>query len=322
MDNKPTFEELKPMLRPTGIIQGVISVDPEKCTSCGLCIINCPFDCLEMDEQKHPQMKADYTCMSCSNCLVACEANALSVERTFDIKSGFFDTNTPESTPPIDPRNENGQPDEWNPTERVILERRSVRNFKKKPVPETLLQRILEAGRFAPSGGNHQPWKFTVVTDPEFIAELETTCHGFWAETYPVFTNDDTVMNMVGMVPTGVFDPRTQRGVRCIALKKLSIYFGCAAIIFMGANTKANDPEVSIGICGQNMNLAAQSLGLGACWSNFGAVPLNAMPELKSKLGFDDPWKVQTSLCIGYPKFRQSGMVARHHRPVTWFRPQ
>jgi len=289
MDNKQTFEELKPMLRPTGIIQGVIKVDPEKCTSCGLCILNCPFDCLEMDEQKHPQMKADYTCMSCSNCLVACEYNALSVERMFDIKGGFFDTDTPVSTPPIDPKDENGQADDWNPIERLLLEHRSVRNFKKKPVPEFLLQRILEAGRFAPSGGNHQPWKFTVVTDPEFIAELEATCHGFWSQTYPVFTNDDTVINMVGMVPTGVFDPRTQRGVCCVALKKLPIYFGSKAIIFLGANTKANDPDVSIGICGQNMNIVAQSLGLGACWSNFGAVPLNAMPELKSKLGFDDP---------------------------------
>lgn len=320
-ENKASFEELKPMLRPTGVVHGVITIDPKKCIGCGLCIKNCPFDCLEMDENKHVKMKAEYLCMSCFNCIVACEADAMTAEKTFDIKGGFFDTGIPEFKKPLDPKDANGDPDVWNPVERLILERRSVRNFKKKPVPEPLIQRVLEAARFAPSGGNHQPWKFTVVTDPDFIAELEATCHEFWSGMYPVFANDGTVMNMVGQVATGVFDPRTQRGIKCVTEKKLPIYFRCGVIVFMGANIKSNDPEVSIGICGQNMNIVAQSLGLGVCWSNLGAVPINALPELKSKLGFDDTYKVVTSLCIGYPKFRQEGMVARHFRSVTWFRP-
>jgi hypothetical protein len=39
---------------------------------------------------------------------------------------------------------------EWNPVEKVIMERRSIRNFKKEPVPDNLIRRVLEAGRFAP----------------------------------------------------------------------------------------------------------------------------------------------------------------------------
>lgn len=46
----------------------------------------------------------------------------------------------------------------WNPVERVILERRSVRKYKDKQVPERLVRRILEAGRFAPTAGNSQSW--------------------------------------------------------------------------------------------------------------------------------------------------------------------
>lgn len=52
------------------------------------------------------------------------------------------------------------------------------------------------------------------------------------------------------------------------------------------------------GICGQNMNLAAISLGLGFVWSNFGA-GINHIPELKSKLGFGDSWTVQSALYTG-----------------------
>lgn len=54
-------------------------------------------------------------------------------------------------------------------TEKVILSRRSVRLYKKEQVPEFMVKRILEAGRFAPSAGNFQPWKFIVLRDPEVI---------------------------------------------------------------------------------------------------------------------------------------------------------
>ena len=50
----PSFEEFKPMLRPTGIINGIIKVDVDKCTGCALCIENCALKCMEMDEAKHP----------------------------------------------------------------------------------------------------------------------------------------------------------------------------------------------------------------------------------------------------------------------------
>ena len=62
---------------------------------------------------------------------------------------------------------------EWNPVEKVIMERRSIRNFKKEPVPDNLIRRVLEAGRFAPTAGNAQPWKFIVVKDPVLISEME-----------------------------------------------------------------------------------------------------------------------------------------------------
>jgi len=45
--------------------------------------------------------------------------------------------------------------------------RRSVRQYRPDPVPDELLQQVLEAGRWAPSAVNSQPWEFIVVTDPD-----------------------------------------------------------------------------------------------------------------------------------------------------------
>ncbi len=49
----------------------------------------------------------------------------------------------------------------------VISRRRSVRRYKPDPVPDELLNRVLEAARVAPSAGNRQPWHFIVVRDAE-----------------------------------------------------------------------------------------------------------------------------------------------------------
>ncbi|MEW6140136.1 MAG: nitroreductase family protein [Thermodesulfobacteriota bacterium] len=149
-DPAATFEELKPMLRPEGIHNGIMRVDPDKCNSCGLCMKNCPFRCWEVGENNVPRMKEEYICFSCFNCLVACPVNAVSVVQTFAVKDAFFDTDFPGFKMPVEPKDAEGKPDQWTGVEQVIMNRRSVRNFKNDPVPDSLIRRILEAGRFAP----------------------------------------------------------------------------------------------------------------------------------------------------------------------------
>ncbi|HQJ08763.1 MAG TPA: nitroreductase family protein, partial [Deltaproteobacteria bacterium] len=67
---------------------------------------------------------------------------------------------------------------EFTETEKVIFSRRSVRLYRKEQVPEFMIRRILEAGRFAPSAGNAQPWKFIVLRDPEIIGGITDTVVG------------------------------------------------------------------------------------------------------------------------------------------------
>lgn len=49
----------------------------------------------------------------------------------------------------------------------AIKTRRSIRKYKKDPVPQEKLEKILDAGRWAPSASNLQPWKFIVLSDFE-----------------------------------------------------------------------------------------------------------------------------------------------------------
>ncbi|MBS7639549.1 MAG: nitroreductase family protein [Candidatus Bathyarchaeia archaeon] len=61
---------------------------------------------------------------------------------------------------------------------KVICERRSIRKYRDEPIPEEILERILEAGRLAPSAANRQPWSFIVVKDKGVKSELVDACRG------------------------------------------------------------------------------------------------------------------------------------------------
>jgi nitroreductase len=64
--------------------------------------------------------------------------------------------------------------DTWD----AIRARRNVRSYRPDPVPDSDLQRIVEAAWRAPSAKNRQPWDFVIVTDPDQLQELSTVWQG------------------------------------------------------------------------------------------------------------------------------------------------
>ncbi len=61
---------------------------------------------------------------------------------------------------------------------RAIMERRSIRSFKPDPVSEEMLCKLVEAGIWAPTGGNAQTWRFVIVTDPANIRRVKMLSPG------------------------------------------------------------------------------------------------------------------------------------------------
>jgi nitroreductase len=64
----------------------------------------------------------------------------------------------------------------------AIRGRRSVRRYKTDAVPKELIEKILDAGRWAPSGGNIQPWKFIVISDRNLLELIRKVSPGYLGE--------------------------------------------------------------------------------------------------------------------------------------------
>lgn len=211
----------------------------------------------------------------------------------------------------VDNSPDQGAIQDWNEVERVILSRRSVRLYKDKQVPEELVKRILEAGRFAPSAGNFQPWKFIVVRDPKILNFLEETTIGACQKIVEMFGDSK---------PPEPVHPLPAAATREIANRNFGVLHGVPTAILIFKDARGlHSPDLDCGIAGQNMVIAATSLGLGTCWVNFLAVAFQFVPQVKEFFGIEYPFEFLTSIAIGYPEGNPFGMVDRETHAVEWY---
>lgn len=200
--------------------------------------------------------------------------------------------------------------------EDVILKRRSTRQYKKTAVPEHLIRRILEAGRFAPSAGNCQPWRFIVIQNKEMIDEMENMIVKMMQPLKKVVTAKGlirdvsvTLANFLGS--KGVGDLRPFGAVREILEGRLKVFHDAPAVIIVLKDTRGIDsPEFDTGLCSQNIVLAAHALKLGTCYIGFTRF-LERNKAWMKKMQIAHPWKISTGICLGYPKFKSDGECQR-----------
>ncbi len=141
-----------------------------------------------------------------------------------------------------------------------------------------------------------------------------------------MYSDDEAVKRLAAAAEStgqalGSFDPRVAwGGVRSLARRHGEAFHGAPVVILILEDERTPSAGgINVGICGQNMTLVANSLGLGACWIGFATV-LARVPGWPERLGIETPWRLVSSLALGYPKFKQEGIVPREYRPVTWFR--
>ena len=142
----------------------------------------------------------------------------------------------------------------------AISNRRSIRAYSDKPIEDEKLNRVLEAGRLAPSAKNRQDWKFVVVKDPEIRHKLALAARG---------------QRFVGQAPV--------------------VLVGCGTepTYVMPCGQPAYSVDVSIAF--SFMMLEATELGLGTCW--LGAFDEE---EVKKILGVPPEARVVAMMPLGY----------------------
>ena len=162
---------------------------------------------------------------------------------------------------------------------RAIMDRRSVRKYKPEPVPKEMLDVILRCGINAPNAMNEQRWEVRVTENKDFI-------DGVTKVFVESAKDDERVQKMVE-------DPNFR-----------NMFRNAPTVIFVAGKVDETSSPIDCGLLGENIMLAAQSMGLGTCCLGSAAGFLKSNPgaaDYLKQLAFSDGYELLYAIAIGYP---------------------
>ena len=192
----------------------------------------------------------------------------------------------------------------------VISTTRSIRRIKSDPVPADVLDRVLQAAVWAPSGGNRQPWRMIVVQDTEIKKKLGAIYSKEWA-VYVDFN-----MQNAKNAPQEVKE-RLAAGLAVGTALADNLHEVPVVVMFVHDSRLIYVTDDNLGrtsVVGgaslypavQNLLTAARAEGLGGVLTTLIA---RSEPEVRELLGLPAEWGVHAMVPLGYPRGK--------HGPLT-----
>ncbi len=190
----------------------------------------------------------------------------------------------------------------------TIFRRRSIRRYRREPVPRDLVNRVLEAANWAPSAHNRQPWRFAVV---ESVSQKEFLAREMGAQLRRDLRNDGVPESLIESDAARSYDRITSAPVLialCLTMADMDNY----------PDERRSQAEYlmavqSVAMAGQNLLLAAHEAGLGACWM---CAPLFCPDVVRSALDLPADWQPQALLTLGFAA--ETREKTRHPVEVEW----
>jgi nitroreductase len=179
-----------------------------------------------------------------------------------------------------------------NPVLQAIFQRRATRKFKSDPVSVEHINAIISAGRMAPSAINKQPWRFYVLHTPDRIRQISEI----------IRSSSKWQMMKIGLKEAvhALLNPSSFKlsdGIKFFN-EEDPIFHKAAVAVVITAPKSSEWAALDIGMCAQNMMLAAHSLGLSTC--PVGLAKFIENTDAMEQMGISNDETVHLAVIIGY----------------------
>jgi nitroreductase/NAD-dependent dihydropyrimidine dehydrogenase PreA subunit len=279
-----------------------------KCDGCELCVTTCPSFVLEMSNQKAKVVRGGW-CIECGHCGAVCPTEAIYREGTSSGKE-FRLQASPAPSPEM--------------MQRLFLERRSLRVYKKDPVAETTLKQIVDVGRYAPTGSNSQNVHYVLLTSPEKVNQLRNMTIGFYDKIFSYLRSwfgnlilswmarSKTVEYLRESVPkfAYAYEKMREGGDR--------LFYHAPVVILTHAESWDSSSSFNCSSALYQCSLMAQSLGLGCCFNGILVNAVNHDRRIKGWLKIPADHACYAAMTVGYPDVRYQRPVHRDPPKATW----
>lgn len=280
----------------------------EKCTGCGLCLEVCPAFVFAMKDKKASVERGDW-CIGCGHCGAVCPVEAILHEATVLAKG-----------PPLGPRPATA------PEQLMLLlrERRSVRSYRNKPVPKKILEGIIEAGRYAPTGSNSQNVHYVVLTTPAEIDQLRAMTIAFYERIFkwvrsrfgPFLLRLFAGRRIVEKLQESI--PKMEHVKEVIAQGEDRLFYGAPAVMVVHAESWDTCSAFNCSVALYNCSLMAHTLGVGCCFNGYLEGAANNSRRIKRWLGIPRDHRCFGAMTLGYQKTPYQRLVKRDPAKVAW----
>lgn len=272
----------------------MMKVNEEKCIGCGKCIDDCLVNDIIMADGK-AKIKNE-NCFKCGHCIAICPVNAVSstkynMDEIKKYKEEEF------SVPADNLLN-------------FIKFRRTIRQFKEKEVEQNKIIKIIEAGRFTPTGSNQQDVSFTVVKDKidKFRGLILKNLNKKGKSILNNLRPETMKFKKYAEMWTNMYQEYQKESVNNDRL-----FFEAPLVIVVSANSTVNGSLAS-----SNMELMANALDLGVLFSGFTLRGAKNKKEVREFLNIKKNKEIVTALVIGYPDVKYSRTVPRKKADIIW----
>lgn len=193
----------------------------------------------------------------------------------------------------------------------LIKGRRSVRAYKRKSVPISILKRILNAARWAPSAHNAQPWRFIIIEDEDSKYMLaKTMAHAWLKDLMSDGIPENRAYEIIRKEAIERFTKSPVLILVCLTMKDMDMY----------SDERRNNAERTMAIQSvaaaiQNLLLAAHYEGLGACWV---CAPLFCSKEVSRALSLPEDFEPQAIITLGYPAEKPTAPPRKPLNEIVW----
>ena len=283
-------------------------IDHDKCTQCGLCVGVCVRQNLRLTDKI--EVISD-NCNKCGHCKAICPEDAIQIPGL-----------DPSEYEPVPTRGEIIAP---NQLMRVFRARRSTRIYKHRPVEREKLAHIIEAGRFAPTGGNRQSLQWVVVNTTDMIDRVRNLTLDVLAEEGKVLEQSLREKEQKGEAFTPTDLAMQRYAVTWQFMVQLNregtdrlLYHAPSLFLCHADPAESPNPEIDAGLAAMQMALMAESLGLGTCYIGFLVMACTISGELKDLLKIPRSNNVPVTFICGHPDVTYKRLVARNPARVTW----
>ena len=271
----------------------LLIVDESKCKQDGFCARECPTAIIRIKKKEsYPQMVpgAEPFCLTCGHCVAVCPHGAMShtkvsLEDCASLQKEFV-INEDQAV-------------------QFLRSRRSIRQFKDMPVEDQKIQRLIEIARYAPTGSNTQLVEWRVFNGQDKVKALAKLAAD-WAR------------DLLEKDPKAVKSPYIPGIVAAWDAGYDVVLRGAPAMVLASAPKQDNNGMVNLTIALSYLDLAAPSMGLGACWAGLLQGALLNWPPLQDAIGLPKNHTQHYPMMLGYPKAKYFRLPQRKPPKIKW----